>query len=142
MENFSLLAFLQSILTTVLSYGGGVIPVFVIGWLVDCVLAVVPQFKPFREVVIQWVKKKLEDIRLERAKAVVMTTGEQYRNESLEEARHIGSLSVDRQKTLKEIRNVNAVGELLERGVVKTPEAASKLVDAAVAKLKTEGVNP
>jgi hypothetical protein len=71
--HIDLLAFLQTILTTVLTFSGGVIPLFVVGWIVDRAISVIPVLKPFRELIVQWVQKRLTDIKLERAGVVVTT---------------------------------------------------------------------
>ncbi len=139
--DIDLIAFLQTLLTTVLTYAGGVIPAFVVGWIVDRLLVVVPALRPFRELIIQWVRRRLEEIRLERAKATVIAAGEKFRNDSMREAKHIGALSTDRVEELKVERKENAIDRIVTEKIAP-PGDAAKLVDAAVAELRNKGVNP
>jgi hypothetical protein len=140
--HIDLLAFLQTILTTVLTFSGGVIPLFVVGWIVDRAISVIPVLKPFRELIVQWVQKRLTDIKLERAGVVVTTTGEQFRNTQNYEASHIGTPPTDQRiQELKAQRRAMAVDEIIKNKIA-LEEHASELVDSAVAHLKLKGINP
>lgn len=141
MENINVLAFLQSILTTVLTFSGGAIPVFIIGWIVDRVASIAPVLKPFRELIVQWVRQRLEEIKLERAKGVVTATGEAYRVDTMREALHMGILPADSLEQHKIARKQNAIEAIASAKIAKRSEAGS-LVDLAVASLKQKGINP
>ena len=141
MENINVLAFLQSILTTVLTFSGGAIPVFIIGWIVDRVASIAPVLKPFRELIVQWVRQRLEEIKLERAKGVVTVTGEAFRVETFKETLHMGVLPADRLELYKAQRKSDAVSAIIAAKIAK-PSEASSLVDLAVVSLKQKGINP
>jgi hypothetical protein len=123
---FNLTDFLWSLLNAVLNYGGGAFTVGVVGLVVDRIIKFVPWLAPMREVVKQWTLKELERLQLERAKPVILETGQMFRNGVIPEKDRASFAAI----TLK------------HRRVTGTDDRASSLVEQAVSQLKREGVNP
>jgi hypothetical protein len=123
---FDLTDFLWSLLNAVLNYGGGTFAVGVVGLVVDRIIKFVPWLSPMREVVKQWTLKELERLQLERAKPIILETGQMFRN------------GVIPQNDRASVAAIN----LKHRRVTGTDDRAASLVEQAVSQLKREGVNP
>jgi hypothetical protein len=129
---------LESVLLTVVNYGSGAIPVFVLTWLIDRVLKVAPWLAPYRELVKQFVLGEIEKIKLERTKAVVLA-GEQVYRSSQNEAAATGGVSVALKQSLRDVRNRNVIDTVSDRRITQTVTDAKMLIEHAVNDLKVEG---
>jgi hypothetical protein len=129
---------LESVLLTVVNYGSGAIPVFVLTWLIDRVLKVAPWLAPYRELVKQFVLGEIEKIKLERTKAVVLA-GEQVYRSSQNEAAATGDLSVALKQSFRDVRNRNVIETVSSRRIAQTVTDAKMLIEHAVNDLKVEG---
>jgi hypothetical protein len=129
---------LESVLLTVVNYGSGAIPVFVLTWLIDRVLKVAPWLAPYRELVKQFVLGEIEKIKLERTKAVVLA-GEQVYRSSQNEAAATGDVSVALKQSLRDARNRNVIDTVSDRRITQTVTDAKMLIEHAVNDLKVEG---
>jgi hypothetical protein len=110
-----------------------------VAWFVDRVLTVIPFARPFRDALIGWVQKVLEDMAHEKAERAVLMAGQQYRNDIQNAEKEGWTLGADE---LKDMRRTNALEELYRARAARTPHDAQRLIETAVASLKSRGVNP
>jgi hypothetical protein len=96
-----------------------------VAWIVDKVLFVVPFLRPFRDMVIQFVHAKLEELRRTRAQAFVLEAGQKYAKAEITKA---------------ERHSYAQAG--LEIAGIASPFDAGNIVHGAVADLKAKGINP
>jgi hypothetical protein len=130
---------LESIVLTVVNYGSGAIPVFVLTWLIDRVLKVAPWLAPYRELVKQFVLGKIEQIKLERTKAVVIAGEQVYRSSQNDLASTGSPVSALQKETLQDTRNRMVLEAVSDRRISKVSADSVLLIEQAVNDLKGEG---
>lgn len=135
----------DTLLNLVMTFGGGVIPAFVVGFVVDRLVKLVPLLSPFRELLKQWVLSRLEKLKGERAKGAALQAGQAMRDQ-LRLLSEQGEVTERNraliEENLKEVRNLSAVEQLLRNRTAKSDAEAKALLRGAVAELKSQGVNP
>lgn len=127
---------LESVVLTVLNFGSGALPAFVITWLIDRVLKVAPWLAPYRELVKQYVLGMIDKIKLERTRAVVLA-GEQVYRSTLNKAGE--SMSAGQKEIEQDKRNRTVAEALGDRRITQTVGDAKLLIEQAVNDLKSEG---
>lgn len=129
--------FLFTILNTILGYSEGLIPAAVVAFLVERLTAWLPQLRPFREAIKQWLLARIAEWQLSRARAVVLGTAQEYvagvKALGTPDANTVAAIAA-----LKEKRNQDAVKRIIKEKIAR-PEDAQMLVERAIGQLRAEG---
>jgi hypothetical protein len=135
-----LLTLLSTTLDTLFVFANGAIPALVVAWLTDALLRVVPFLRPFRENIKQFILARIEELRIKRAEQAVLAAGQKYKaqlQDFMQE--HHNNPPRAAVEALKAERLAEA---LHATSKIAGPSDARLLVEAAVANLKRQGVNP
>ncbi|GIW32572.1 MAG: hypothetical protein KatS3mg071_2746 [Meiothermus sp.] len=135
-----LLTLLSSTLDTLFTFANGAIPALLVAWLTDTLLKAVPFLRPFRENIKQWILARIEELRLKRAEQAVLAAGQKYKADLQEIMREYNGnpppAAIEASKAERLAEALHAVSK------IASPGEARLLVEAAVANLKRQGVNP
>lgn len=135
-----LMAVLHSTVDTLFTFANGAIPALLVAWLTDTVLRLVPFLRPFRENIKQYILARIEELRLKRAENAVLAAGQKYKADLQQMTQEYkGTPPPAAIEALKAERLAEAM-HLASR--IAGPDEARLLVEAALAKLKQQGVNP
>jgi len=136
-----LLTLLSTTLDTLFVFANGAIPALVVAWLIDTVLRVVPFLRPFRENIKQFILDRIEELRLKRAERAVLAAGQKYRADLQEVMRDHNSNQLP-PAAIEALKAERLAEALQAASKIAGPSDARLLVEAAVADLKRQGVNP
>lgn len=126
-------AVLSALLQTLLTVSGGTLAAGAVVWVVDLFCRLLPPLRPFRDLLVQWLLNFIEQAKQQRAERVVLQVGQEYKAKV--------AAAPDKAKLLRQERAANAV-ELLEQRGIASGDEARRLIESAVGRLKSEGVNP
>lgn len=124
---------LSALLQTLLTVSGGTLAAGAVVWVVDLFCRLLPPLRPFRDLLVQWLMNLVEGAKQKRAERVVLQVGQEYKAKV--------ASAPDKARLLKQERATSAV-ELLEQRGIASGEEARRLIESAVGRLKSEGVNP
>ncbi len=136
-----LLTLLSTTLDTLFVFANGAIPALVVAWLTDTLLRVVPFLRPFRENIKQFILYRIEELRLKRAERAVLAAGQKYRADLQEVMRDHNSNQLP-PAAIEALKAERLAEALHATSKIAGPSDARLLVEAAVANLKRQGVNP
>lgn len=136
-----LLTLLSTTLDTLFVFANGAIPALVVAWLTDTLLRVVPFLRPFRESIKQFILDRIEELRLRRAERAVLAAGQKYRADLQEVMRDHNSNQLP-PAAIEALKAERLAEALQAASKIAGPSDARLLVEAAVADLKRQGVNP
>lgn len=134
---------LIAVLNVLLSFG---IPGVVISGMLDFIMKFVPWLAPFRNLVYDWILKKLDDIAHQKAERAVLYAGQVYKTELNNVIPGKGyENDPPRDEIIREAKFKRAdiaFNEVMRTKAAKNEDQAERLIETAVASLKARGINP
>jgi hypothetical protein len=108
------------------------IPSLLVAWLMDFLIRIIPPLAPFRNLVLAWVDKKLEDTRISNAENAVLFAGQDMRTMKPDE----DDLPVAKRE------RYDLAFTIIKAKNRLTDAQADQTLETAVARLKSRGINP
>jgi hypothetical protein len=133
------IVFLEGTWQLLLKFAQVAIPPLIVLWFIDRLVQHLPWVASYREWIKQTVLNRIDAIKLERTKTVVLVVERMYRSSLAELQMNAETLSGEQLQRFKDHRNRTVLEAVSDRRITQNVREARLLIEQAVHDLKLTG---